>query len=153
MEAKVRFFKGLQRQGKDDRVRWALMSSYDIPCGNRLYLRRLRLIQTPWFGIFLHETWHRDQDRDPHDHPWTFWTFVLKGGYEEIVVSPDRSYRRSHPRFSFKHLNKTWFHRIIELHNSPTWTLMFVGPRTREWGFLLPDDSWQVWHEYKETNG
>lgn len=49
------------------------------------YLIRWTLISTPWFRIFLHKILRSDDDRDLHDHPWPFWTFILWGRYTEHV--------------------------------------------------------------------
>jgi len=53
---------------------------HDSPYLTRVIVGRLRL------HIF-----HRgDEDPDPHDHPWGFWTFPLTS-YEEEVTVPDPS--------------------------------------------------------------
>lgn len=62
--------------------RWAFMKRHDIPDlqnpGNT-YLRRWRIIQTPWFGVFLHRIYLNDNDREVHDHPWNFTTITDDG--------------------------------------------------------------------------
>ena len=46
-----------------------------------LYLTRY--IAGPFrFHVFV----HGDRDPAPHDHPWNFWTFPLRGYYEEVVT-------------------------------------------------------------------
>ena len=46
------------------------------------YLTRYHLLSTPWGGLYLHHFHRGDQDPDPHDHPWDFWTFPLKSYWE-----------------------------------------------------------------------
>lgn len=165
----MKYYKGLQKIGKDGRPRWALLASFDIPCGQSrtpipppsdrqpagtLYLRRLRIIQTPYFFVYLHETRNPDEDYDLHDHPWVFWTWVLKGGYTEYFRPTKTAVQRlrRHERWSFMKMPLSGFHRIIKLYDTPTYTLVFGGRRVREWGFLLDDGTWQNWKEYKIVN-
>lgn len=53
-----------------------------------LYLRRFYLLRTRWFNLFLHYIAMSDDDRFCHDHPWDFWTFILKNGYLEEIRAP-----------------------------------------------------------------
>jgi hypothetical protein len=46
-------------------------------------MERWRLLQTPWLGIYVHFIHREDLDPIPHDHPWQFRSFVLRGGYNE----------------------------------------------------------------------
>lgn len=162
----MRFFNGLQKMGKDGRVRWALMRSFDIPCGfdeqggDLLYLRRLRIVQTPFGGIYLHQINEPDKDYDPHDHPFNFVSVILKGGYDEIVGDPHKWWQAQtvwRNRWSVHRMPITQAHRILNLHQSPTWTLVLVGPRHREWGFWRRTGSgspifipWQNYHEVSD---
>ena len=107
------------------------------------YLLRLRLVQTPWFGIYLHKINEDDGSRLLHDHPWPFISLLLRGSYEEI-----RDYSgRVHTVRRFNKKKTTDLHSIMSLSRCPVWTLMFVGRRQREWGFVAPDGTWTVWHE------
>ena len=54
-----------------------------------LHFRRWRFLETPWFGIYLHYIAKADEDKHPHDHPWSFVGIILWGGYEEFVCVPD----------------------------------------------------------------
>ena len=39
-----------------------------------------------WFGRLRLHIFHRgDDDQDPHDHPWGFWTFPLHSYVEEVT--------------------------------------------------------------------
>lgn len=128
-----------------DGKRVAFMRPFAIPDAanpEETYLWRLRIIQTPWFALYLHKINTPDGDRHPHDHPFNFWSLILKGGYNEHVIDPEfrtKVHRRGW--FSFHKMPKTHFHSITRLLSVPTWTLIFVGARTQDWGFLT-DDGW-----------
>jgi hypothetical protein len=120
-------------------TRWTLWQYCDIESDvnpGQVYLRRLRLVQTPWFGVYLHWINESDTDRDLHDHPWRFWSLILRGGYTETVSdhpgAPPVS--RYWPRWSWHHMPLRSAHRIIALVDE-TVTLVIVGRRVRVWGF------------------
>lgn len=139
-----------------DGSRWALFKRYDIPDRrnpNKLYLSRLRIIQTPWFGIYLHKIMLPDS-YDMHDHPWDFASLILWGGYLEYVnKNPEKRAQypvvETHNRriFSFARRKSDWSHRIAAIQK-PTWTLVFVGKRKRVWGFYTMK-GWVPYYSYK----
>lgn len=47
-----------------------------------VYMRRW-ILHTPFGDLRLHHILRSDHDRDLHDHPFDFWTFLLTGGYTE----------------------------------------------------------------------
>lgn len=49
------------------------------------YIVRLHLFKTPWFALCLH--WILKPDPEPyhHDHPVSFLSLILRGGYVEQV--------------------------------------------------------------------
>lgn len=122
---------------------WALFTTLKVwgREGEGLYMHRLRIVQTPWFGVYLHRIYRPDADRALHDHPWPFVSLVLFGWYEEVV--PDDEKKPCQSWLSYKVRPVRWFnrkratelHRIAWLSQSPVWTLVFVGRRCREWGF------------------
>jgi hypothetical protein len=124
------------------RQRWAFWEWKDIhPKGepNNVHLRRLRIIQTPWLGIYLHWIFRPDQDGDPHDHPWNFWSFVLSGGYAELLGTSSNSlwWPFGRDRFSIHRMNINHSHRIDQVLPG-TMTLVVVGRVRQEWGFWVP---------------
>jgi hypothetical protein len=79
-----------------------------------------------------------------HDHPWSFMTIILSGGYYEHTpcINP----------FTKEVVgeNKVWrgpgsiimrtsgeYHWLELAQEKPTTTLFFMGPQQRDWGFLL----------------
>jgi hypothetical protein len=77
-----------------------------------------------------------------HDHPFVFWSFILKGGYRERVsLSPNVrrwQYWRRWERWSWHRMGLDECHQIVNVAN-PTWTLILRGPRVQKWGFYTPD--------------
>lgn len=118
----------------------------------REFLKRWRLVQTPLFSIFLHRMQVPDPGVDLHDHPWSFVSFVLRGGYIERVADTRRPWEERHRhrgRWSFGGIRLDQIHSIDALDRTPTWTLVVTGPTRRRWGFVAGDDGWQDWeYEY-----
>ena len=134
--------------------RWAVWKWFYITRrdGSDLYLRRLRLIQTPLFAIYIHWIYRADADRQCHDHPWAFTSFVLKGGYEE-----EQYHRTGETTFRpVRFLNLAPYgkiHRINRLFSTPTITLMFVGRRRDTWGFYNKTSEGYEWIEWPHFEG
>jgi hypothetical protein len=131
-----------------DGRRWAFLSVLRIPDiehPEKLYLWRLRILATPWFGIHLHRIGTTDENRFPHDHPWPFFAITLWGGYLDehdgirTVHIPGRPHW--HPA--------TYTHAIRKLFRVPTWTLVITGRRVRDWGYWT-DEGWVEHETYEE---
>lgn len=56
-----------------------------------LHFQRWRIVQTPWFSIYIHRIFREDEDQHCHSHPWSFVSFILNGSYTEKY--PDDSSR------------------------------------------------------------
>jgi hypothetical protein len=106
------------------------------------YIVRLHLIKTPWFALCLH--WFNKPDPEPfhHDHPVSFLSIIINGGYIE--------------ERNGKLVNRVWANYIrasaedkhtIKYVIPGTLTLCFMGPKTREWGFHT-DFGWKMWKDY-----
>lgn len=149
-----------QVQGKRS-PRWAIWKRMCIPCRNKEgeavpYLARLRIVQTPWFGVYLHDIYEPDGDRHPHDHPWTFWSFILRGEYTESYYpaprrSPYFSNSQHWSRFSLHKMSRDAAHRIVDAAPGLK-TLIITGPRKGDWGFFT-ESGWVSWQEYERTWG
>lgn len=125
---------------------WAFMERFVIPNFDRgTYLTRWRIVQTPYFAIFLHRMDTEDSRPTLHDHPWGFLSLVLRGGYTERRLNPEtlRVDECHHVR-RWNRIRSTDAHSILGLWRHPTWTLLFVGPRRRVWGYWEPTegDEW-----------
>lgn len=113
-----------------------------------LYLRRLRIVSCPWFGIYIH--WFEASDDDSlHDHPWPFLSFILWGGYWEHTLGPDGSLIKCwHPAGAVRVCPARWLHRVeIDPERRPV-TLVIRGTEVRRWGFQTRA-GWIPWPEYK----
>jgi hypothetical protein len=93
------------------------------------------------FNAFIHKFLKSDPD-DVHDHPWPYFTLILKGGYWEWIPQFNEQGEKVNELAKwrgpghFRVCKATSYHRI-ELDPSITaWTLFMPGPQQREWGFL-----------------
>lgn len=115
---------------------------------NSLYLTRYYLFlkersKFP-FNIFLHK-FHKSDEPTLHDHPWSYATLILKGGYWEIIPSTDTVQRDSEGNIltvkvwrgpgHFRTCTANSFHRVELEPDVECWTLFMPGPQSREWGF------------------
>jgi hypothetical protein len=118
-------------------------------------------------GIYLHRMDAPDPGLDLHDHPWSFVSIVLWGGYsEERAFARDapswamlaeafpgsctRGVTRRRRWLSVRALRLDECHRVTELHGGPVWTLVLRASRRRQWGFYLPS-GWMHEREYDNT--
>jgi hypothetical protein len=96
------------------------------------------------FNIFLHKFLKSDPD-DVHDHPWTYATLILKGGYWEWTPTYDNQGRKSgevakwRAPGHFRISKANSFHRIELDPEVECWTLFMPGPQRKDWGFLVKD--------------
>ena len=98
------------------------------------YLFRWTLFRLGDYACYLHHFVGDDWSRDFHDHPKRFVSIGLKGSYVEespayavgarVFTAPwVRTFPAEHK------------HRLRLRLGSDCWTLVFVGRKTREWGF------------------
>ena len=132
------------------RGRWGLLSAIDIGANGDAYLDRLRLVQTPWFAVYLHHIHRPDKDVCPHDHPWAFASLVLCGGYSESFW-PDKTVPgdwewRDRRRWSARRLSRNAAHIITDVRG-PLWTLVIAGRDHGDWGFWR-NGKYIPWREY-----
>lgn len=141
------------KRGSARGARWSLLRMFEVPDAtepDRTYLRRLRVAQTPWFGIYVHWIYLPDRDRDPHDHPWPLLSWILRGGYTETVWTGRLTHsQHRRRRWSLHRVPITVAHSIDSLEPR-TVTLVLVGRRCREWGFWTAT-GWVHWKAYDRT--
>lgn len=128
--------------------RWAFMSKFVIPNldnPTETYLTRWRIIQTPWFALYLHRMGGPDSRDTLHDHPWNFTSVVLRGGYvERRLNTHDLHVNDVHMVRRVNRMRTHDAHAISRLLRIPTWTLVCVGRRVRMWGYWEPM-TWNHW--------
>ena len=109
-------------------------------------------------GRALHRFRAEEPDADPHDHPWSFRTEILAGGYVEEVfrIAPDGGWHSECVRRdpgTVHDVAADHIHRIVALPRRECWTLIAWGPHEREtrfWRFGAPILS-RAWHERQWT--
>lgn len=125
-------------------TRWCLWRWTDV---DSEYITRLHLLKTPWFAVCLH--WINKPDPEPylHDHPVTFLSVILRGGYSEFRWTPrDGNHQRTHHWFNFIRATQLDQHTISSVEPG-TLTLCFMGPKIRDWGFFT-GGGWVYWKDY-----
>ncbi len=174
-----------------DAAREALRSGhYSLIPGRRgedLYLARFWLTPPARLGddgswesadsVLLHYFAKPDDDGSLHDHPWSFKTTVLAGGYDEFL--PPEWWLRRHAavvvddhqagrhgalatpidgpdygeRVNSVNTGESASHAAADLHavgrvDRGTWTMVRTGPRERDWGFHPPGQPWTPWRAF-----
>lgn len=128
-----------------------------------------RAINTPLFGIKLHHILLSDEDRDCHDHPWSFLSIILWGGYWEHMPVEQAWHRCRTTLYAggyevvgegHSETARKWFgpgsvlwrplpstHRLELPAGRTAWSLVLTGPKRREWGFHTIC-GWIPWTQY-----
>lgn len=93
------------------------------------YARRW-ILDFKLFTLRVHHFYRSDDDRNYHDHPWWFLTFILKGSYtdesekgHEVLRAGSFAFRRAEHRHTVR--------------TTGVWTLLVTGPEKRTWGFWV----------------
>ena len=159
------------RTGKNPTNHWRPFMEV-IGRGKPSYMIRFHLTPFGWWKwrrAYLHILGRPDADREYHDHPWSFWTLILFGGYTETShVMNGRGYptgNYTEDRLGFLSVRKrpaTHAHLITKLHTRRVVTLVLrSNEKEREWGFWQHDDrepmnvgwSWIPWKVYHAPEG
>jgi hypothetical protein len=95
---------------------------------------------------------YRSDDPVYHDHPWSYTTIVLKGGYWEHTpefyhgkVIADKVVWRGPGSIISRGAHE--FHWLELDDNQPAVTLFIPKQRKRDWGFLV-NNEWIIHTEY-----
>lgn len=106
----------------------------------------------PFPGSFHHFT--GTDKAGPHDHPFSFTTYILSGGYVERIYTVEDGVWGSHTRErkpgTAHKVEAECIHEIIELPKGECWTLIIPGPHvrtTRYWRFNENGISFREWYE------
>lgn len=112
------------------------------------YLIRYTIITTPWFSIKLHKALLSDPE-DCHDHPWDYWSFIIKGGYQEQTMHIRcRMMPGGIVRKQVVYVNRTYrpgcllkrkahgMHRLIIPEGKYSLSLILTFKKYRRWGFM-----------------
>lgn len=116
-------------------------------------LRRWTLLRLPrGRALYLHHFRCSDA-RSLHDHPKRFVTVGILGGYVEESLEPAfLAEIRCRRRFVAPWIRTFPARHVHRVRVSPRgcWTLAYVGPKTREWGFLHRN-RWIPWQRFHEV--
>lgn len=113
------------------------------------------------FDAVIHKFTPVDLDPEPHDHPWAFRTFILKGSYVERIwkqntytgrwISTEHIRRQGTTHY----VNANCIHEIFAYPDGECWTIILPEPWEREsliWQFKdgkAYNKSWQPGSEFQ----
>lgn len=115
-----------------------------------LYLRRIWLLghmKSNRGALMLHYMAKPDKDRCLHDHPWSFTTMILGGGYLERVDLGDEVGVKWLKVGCVRYRPAEYLHSIELLPKGYATTLVYRRPKSRSWGFVT-DNGWIHWSDY-----
>lgn len=138
--------------------RWRVVDDYKLDVYGRDTTERglaSRVLEklTGFTAIRLHHIARPDRDRDRHNHPFTYRTFIAKGWYREetdnmgatIALRAD-GYLLDDEFFTQVNLleegdtglgSPDKYHRIVEVSLGGVWTLFCMTENTKHWGFRV----------------
>ncbi len=85
-----------------------------------------------FFSVRVHHWVCSDDLRHFHDHPFSFFRFILKGSYTDHSPAGSKKFNR----FSFGFVPAKYQHNI-EVDEGGCWSLLLMLPTTRSWGFWV----------------
>lgn len=115
-----------------------------------LHFQRYRFIETKAFRVYLHRISASDEDKDMHDHPWSFRSLILKGSYTETWTTPPNwdnpQTRTVRPGDVVKHHH--WDAHKLTLNTPVVWTLVLTGDKSHDWGYQT-EQGWVDHRDYR----
>ena len=107
----------------------------DVPYLIRYYVFLKERKNFP-FNITLHKVLVSDEPT-LHDHPWSYATLILRGGYWENT--PEGRFWRGPGHFRYRKANDLHYLELEQDEQGneiPCWSLFFMGKKAGQWGFL-----------------
>jgi hypothetical protein len=126
------------------------------------YLIRYSFPTCKWlpFSLKIHKIILSDNLKCLHDHPWKFWSFILKGGYYEYTPCINQHkfdvtsnyngtdmVKKWYGPFSFLRRPAHWIHGLEIPDGNPAWTFVITFKKYREWGFFTKN-GFVNWRSY-----
>lgn len=102
------------------------------------------VLQRLGVAVRVHEIMRSDNDRAFHDHPWSYLTVILGGGYWEIRPMPFKTWDGTiveveqwtwHGPGSVLFRRASHFHRLVLPEGAKTTTLFITFRWQQVWGF------------------
>lgn len=88
------------------------------------------------YAIRIHQWIRSDDKRYMHDHPWWFYTFVLKGSYTDVYEENGIIKKDKLKQFSFRYRNSGHRH-YVDIPKNGCLTILITGKPLRKWGFYI----------------
>jgi len=127
------------------------------------YMERYWLLppgKVPGLAARVHHILRSDTEREFHDHPWNYTTWILRGGYIETtpVFDNSRFYRQDvstvYTAGAVLRRKARHWHRLTLLPDSnTTWTLFITGRLRQRWGFLMQPEFKMYWRDRLAQRG
>lgn len=121
----------------------------------RPYLYRWHVVpRNEEANVYFHIQVLDDPERPLHDHPWDNTSYILSGGYDELIFypefwkghggcGPDRPSLELRRAPEVIHRKAETAHRLLLAPGQDyTMTLFTTGPKRRAWGFWTEDGRW-----------
>lgn len=133
-----------------------ILGRLDIWFNGSRYMRRWLFGSKKWYGLRVHCIERSDADRELHDHPFSFVTLIVRGGYWEHTADGQRKW---YGPGSILFRSAEVLHRIelgrmpghldgwVYAQDKPAWTIVIRGPYRRKWGFLT-EQGWINWERF-----
>lgn len=90
---------------------------------------RFTVIKSRWGNIYLHRLKAETPHPECHDHPWSFITLLIAGGYDELHNG--KWQHRSPGNVLYRPAN--WSHNVVT--SGISWSVVATAAKTRDWGF------------------
>lgn len=125
-----------------------------------LYMERYWLFRSRWLSARIHHLCTPDYDRHLHDHPWTFLSVVLRGGYVELRpadiepqfyddgIEPAVVGARKAGSVAIRFATDR---HLIQHVEPDTWTLFITLSKVQWWGFHTPRGKVH-WRDYESVH-
>jgi hypothetical protein len=125
---------------------------------NPVYLIRYSLFSCPWFSVKLHRIFLSDDDC-MHDHPWSFLSIILWGGYFEhkpfvmqgytqsVAIGSGLTVKKWHRAGSILWRPAPSIHKLEIPEGKSATTLVVTFAKRYNWGFYTPS-GWKIWYQY-----
>jgi hypothetical protein len=107
----------------------------DVPYLIRYYVFLKERKNFP-FNITLHKVLVSDEPT-LHDHPWSYATFIIAGGYWENT--PKGRFWRGPGHFRYRKASDLHYLELAkdaDGNEIPCWSLFFMGRKAGAWGFI-----------------
>lgn len=95
---------------------------------------RYYILKLPFMEVYLHQFFESDDDI-LHNHPWSFLTLFLAGGYTEELA---RRKKRVLSAWRLVFREASFKHRVLmaDGNRGKTWTCVIAGRRGKIWSFF-----------------